>query len=457
MSAGQLLIIDDEPSLRMLLRAVLEEEGWRVLEAGTAREGVQVQTDSPSPVVLLDLRLPDMDGLSVLPKLLEIAPETSVILLTAHGTVHTAVSAMKDGAFDYLTKPADNEEILAVTAKALAFHALRRENADLRARVGGGVEHIIGQSPAIRRIRELISQIAPTEASVVILGESGTGKELVAEAIHDGGRRAKGPLVKVNCAALPAELLESELFGYVRGAFTGAVKDKPGRFQLAIGGTLFLDEIGDLPLPLQPKLLRALQEGCVEPLGGVRPVPTDVRIVAATHKNLEQEVEAGRFRRDLYFRLNVLEVVLPPLRERIEDLPLLVSHFLTRLAAKNGRPVPSVTPRFLELLARHAWPGNIRELINVLERALILSRTRTLGPEALPPQLRQSHSQKDDAASGSSHPPTQTLEELERQRIRDALKEHGGHREKTADALGISRRTLQYKLRKFGLLEREGG
>lgn len=462
------LVVDDEPGHRLMVRAVLEDNGWRVTEVGDGRSALQALRSGPTPdVVLLDMRLPDMDGLAILRSLREMKPDLPVVMLTAFGSVGSAVEAMKKGAYDYLTKPADNDELETVLDKAWQYGRLLRENERLRGETQAGPE-IIGQGPAMRRLGELIEQVAPSEATVLILGESGTGKELIAERLHALSGRKDGPLVKVNCAALPAELLESELFGYVRGAFTGAVKDKPGRFQLARGGTLFLDEIGELPLQLQPKLLRAIQERVVEPLGSVRPVETDVRIVAATNRDLRQEVHEGRFREDLYFRLNVLELRIPPLRERLEDLPILASHLLRKLGRKNRKEVRAVSPDFLEALTHHDWPGNVRELENVLERALILARADVLTPDLLPPHVREAHPERGplaerDTSAQLDQPDTlptpagpfdAALDEAERQALIQALEAHEGHRERTADALGISRRTLQYKLKKHGLIRR---
>uniref|UniRef100_A0A7C3WJG0 Sigma-54-dependent Fis family transcriptional regulator n=1 Tax=Fundidesulfovibrio putealis TaxID=270496 RepID=A0A7C3WJG0_9BACT len=492
-----LLVIDDEPGHRLMVRAVMQDAGWTVAEAANGRQGLdhlRACKDAGCPdAVLLDMKMPGMDGMEVLAHLTRDYPGLPVVMLTAYGTVGSAVEAMKRGAFDYLTKPADNEELKAVLAKAREYHRLQRENRDLRMRVAGAdaAGRMIGQSRAMRQVRELALQVGPAEATVLILGESGTGKELVAEMVHQASPRRDGPLIKVNCAALPGDLLESELFGYVKGAFTGAVKDKPGRFQLAHGGTLFLDEVGELPLPLQAKLLRALQERVVEPLGAVKPVATDARIVAATNRDLRACVAAQTFREDLYFRLAVLEIRIPPLRERMEDLPELAAHLLAKLGEKNKKVVRAVSPAFLERLSRHSWPGNVRELENVLERAVILSRSDTLTPETLPPHLGeaaegagaprpvqtafqtsgpapvQAASQPATLAPGpvsaqAAAPPfapepgaaPASFEQAERMAIQAALEANQGHRERTADALGISRRTLQYKLRKFGLARR---
>jgi two-component system NtrC family response regulator len=458
------LVIDDEPALRLVARAVLGEAGWAVREAGSAEEALDLLNRGLGRevnVVLLDMRMPGMDGLAALPLVRRAAPGAAVVMLTAYGAVGSAVEAMKQGAFDYLTKPADNDELAAVLGKAYEYTLLLKENRELRGRLAGdgAAAGFIGQSQVAQKVRELIEQAGPSEATVLILGESGTGKELVAQGLHLASTRRDFPLIKVNCAALPGELLESELFGYVKGAFTGAAKDKPGRFQLAHGGALFLDEVGDLPLSLQAKLLRAIQERVVEPLGSVRPAPTDVRLMAATNRDLAAEVAAGRFRDDLYFRLNVLEVRIPPLRERTEDIPLLAAHLLGRLAAKNRRPEPRISPRFFEALSRYPWPGNVRELENALERALILSRTDTLRPDDLPPQIANPGAAPRpggplSAAAPAAPPTSHSLEEAERHALQAALDAHAGHRQKTADALGVSRRTLQYKLKKFGLLGR---
>ncbi len=455
------LVVDDEPGHRLMVRAVLTDAGWAVDETPSAEKALEkLRGAKPGrlpDVVLLDMRLPGMDGMEALEAInrLETAGESvPVVLLTAYGSVGSAVSAMKHGAFDYLTKPADNDELTAVMDKAWDYARLLRENKSLRQRVGGGVR-LIGESPSMRALKELIAQVGPSEATVLILGESGTGKELAAEALHEASPRAEKPLVRVNCAALPGELLESELFGHVKGAFTGALRDKPGRFVLADGGTLFLDEIGEMPQNLQAKLLRVLQDGVVEPVGGVTPIHVDTRIITATNRDLATEAKFGRFREDLYYRLNVLEMRMPPLRERLDDLPLLVGHLLRRLGEKNRKVVRGVSPAFLERLSAYSWPGNVRELENVLERALILSRSDTLGPEVLPPHFPGGGGEESRATD--SRPPDDgpmDFDSAEKATIERALAAHGGHRERTAEALGVSRRTLQYKLRKYGLAKR---
>ncbi len=474
----RLLVVDDEDSHRMMIQAVLQDVGWIVDEAENGEQALEYLEETRPSVVLLDMRMPGMDGQETLKRILEMHPELPVIMLTAHGTVDTAVEAMKRGAYDYLSKPADNDELIAVLDKAWEYSMLILENDNLRRKLQNAdpsVE-IAGSSPAIRKVVDFIRQAGPSEATVLVLGESGTGKELIAQALHDASTRAHNPLVKVNCAALPGDLLESELFGYVKGAFTGAVRDKPGRFQLAKGGTIFLDEVGELPFPLQAKLLRVLQERIVEPLGGVHSVPVDVRIIAATNRNLKNEVAKGAFREDLYFRLNVLEIVSPPLRERLEDLPILVSRLLDKLSRKNRKQIQGVSPSFLDALYGYSWPGNVRELENVLERALILARTDILTPDSLPAEILQpatpTRFPPTDNVSGPALPEAEqhgstasfphspemsyisSRENAELEALKKALETYGGHRERTADALGISRRTLQYKLKKFGLIRR---
>lgn len=487
----RLCIIDDEPGHRLMVRAIMEDAGWDVVEAGSGEAGLALLHEEPAPsledeqpaaprtgVVLLDMRMPGMDGRETLDELQRLRPELPVVMLTAYGSVDVAVGAMKRGAYDFLTKPADNEELLATLENAYAYGRMLEESAVLAKGVqygqgavaggaaGGGargdatLRSLVGESPAMLEVKELITQAGPSEATILILGESGTGKERIAEALHGQSHRASMPMIKINCAALPENLLESELFGYKKGAFTGAVKDKPGRFVLAEGGTLFLDEIGELGLPLQAKLLRALQERVVEPLGALRPVPVDVRVIAATNKDLPQAIQEGTFREDLYFRLNILELVAPPLRERLDDLPILVSHLLAKLAEKNHRPAPAVSSQFLQALAPYPWPGNVRELENILERALILCKTETLTPAQLPPRVldaRPPSAKLTEKAAPTGAVSPALLEEAERHALIKALEAHGGHRERTAQALGISRRTLQYKLSRYGLTKRRYG
>lgn len=445
------LVIDDEPAHRLMVRVVLEDAGFTILEADNGSSGLALARAKPVDVILLDMRMPGMNGMDVLRHLRQEQPTIPVIMLTAFGNVGGAVEAMKTGAFDYLTKPADNDELLAVVRKGAEHVRLTTENRELKKQLHHLREtRLIGTSPAMRKIGELVEQIGPSEANVLILGESGTGKELIAQQLHEHSHRQQGPLVKVNCAALPENLLESELFGYMRGAFTGAIQDKPGRFQLAAGGTLFLDEIGELPLPLQAKILRALQERVVEPLGSVAPVNVDVRFVAATNRDLAAMIARGSFREDLYYRLSVLEIHLPPLRERVEDIPLLVDFLLAKLGRKNAKNVRGVSRDFLTALTRHEWRGNVRELENVLERALVLCRSDTLDLRDLPEHFLDESRPVPDPLPLPDNP----LDAAERQALLETLRRFDGHRARTAEALGISRRTLQYRLKKHGLTTR---
>ncbi|MDR2125087.1 MAG: sigma-54 dependent transcriptional regulator [Desulfovibrio sp.] len=450
-----ILIIDDEPGLRLMVRAVLEDAGWTVFEAASGDEGVACFENNPAcaDVALVDMNMPGMDGRTVLARLRAVNPSLPVILLTAYGTINSAVEVMKSGAFDYLTKPADNDELLLTLNRAFEYGRLQEENARLRSELSAddAAERLLGTSLVMRNLRDLIRRAGPSEATVLVSGESGTGKELIAEALHACSERSGNAMVKVNCAALPAPLLESELFGYTRGAFTGANKDKPGRFQLASGGTLFLDEIGELTQDIQAKLLRAVQDRTVEALGSVRPTPVDVRIIAATNRDLRKAAAEGSFREDLFFRLNVLEIKAPPLRDRLEDLPLLTSRLLEKLSAKNRRKIRGVSPAFLAALGAYAWPGNVRELENILERALILSRSDMLDTDSLPPLAVAAVAPPGTEKTPAAEQPALPLEEAEREALLLALARCRGHREKTAAALGISRRSLQYKLKKLNL------
>ncbi|WP_291323382.1 sigma-54 dependent transcriptional regulator [Desulfonatronospira sp.] len=446
----KLLVVDDEAGHRMMIKAVMQDQGFEILEAVNGMQCLEILDSRGADVVLLDIKMPGIDGMQVLEQINRRHPGVQVVMLTAFGSVGSAVDAMKQGAFDYLTKPADIEELKSVMVMALDYSRLVRESAPPGKSLPGLQEkaRIIGQSIAMQRVMDLVEQVGPSEANVLLLGESGTGKELVARALHQAGSRSQGPMVSINCAALPRELLESELFGYQKGAFTGAVKDKPGKFQLAHKGTLFLDEIGEFPLQLQAKLLRALQEKMVQPLGSSHEIAVDVRFVAATNKDLLREVRAGNFRQDLYYRLSVVEIEVPPLRERMDDLTFLVNHFVEILGRKNRKQVRGINSNFLQALKRYHWPGNVRELENVVERAIILCRSDVLDVGDLPESIA--------LAGGSTQaeqksPHGEGLQDAEKKALEQMLKTHNGHRENTARALGISRRTLQYKLKKYGL------
>ncbi len=448
---GKLLVVDDEESHRIMLRAVLQEEGYDVTEAADGPEGIKAVEEGPFDVILLDIRLPTLGGIETLTEIRKISPFTPVLMMTAYASVKTAVEALRAGAFDYLTKPLDIEELKILVEKALEHYHLREENLSLRERLGDRFDFskIIGKSRKMKELFELLSQVAPTDATVLILGESGTGKELVANAIHQNSPRSRGPFIKVACAALPETLLESELFGHERGAFTGAVARREGRFQAAHRGTIFLDEVGEMSPATQAKLLRVLQEKEFEPLGSTRTTKVDVRVIAATNKDLTAEVKEGRFREDLYYRLNVVPVLLPPLRERKEDIPALAVHFFTIYRDKNRKELKEISGKTLDLLVRYDWPGNIRELENCIERGVIMARGDIIAPADLPASILALSQEKPD--SGISFPSGISLEEMEKALILKTLEDTGGNRSRAAEILGINRRTLQLKLKEYNL------
>jgi DNA-binding NtrC family response regulator len=443
-----LLVVDDEPAQRELMAGFLRKRGFEVATAGSGEEALARFRQEPFDLVLTDQKMPGLSGVELLEAVRAINPEVAVIVVTAHGTIETAVSAIKAGAADYLAKPVNLDELLHRIHQVRERQQLRHENRELRLALAERhrVAGIIGESGQMQEVLSLVKRVAPSDATVLIRGESGTGKELIARAIHHASPRAAGPLVKVNCAALPETLLESELFGHEKGAFTGATSARKGRFELAHGGSLFLDEIGDLPLHLQVKLLRVLQEREFERVGSSRPVSVDVRLLAATHQNLEALVKDGRFRDDLYYRINVVTIALPPLRERREDLPLLIDHFLRALAAKNGKTIRGLTREARDALLRYDYPGNVRELENLVERAVVLTRDDVIALADLPLTL-QDPAPEPDTDGGL----LAAVERLERRMIQEALGVADGVQTRAADRLGISERVLRYKLRKYGL------
>ncbi|NOY69141.1 MAG: sigma-54-dependent Fis family transcriptional regulator [Deltaproteobacteria bacterium] len=447
----RILVVDDDTAHRRMLETVLCAEGYEITKAADGQAAVEAVENRFYELVLMDIRMSRMDGLAALKRIKEISPEIPVIIMTAYAEVATAVDALKSGAFDYLTKPLDIDELKIFVKKALDHFRLEEENLRLRERLGERFDfsNIIGSSPAMEKLYETISLVAPTDATVLILGESGTGKELVANAIHENSPRVGRPFIKVNCAALPETLLESELFGHERGAFTGAVGRKSGRFRQAHTGTIFLDEIAEMPIMTQSKILRAIQEQEFEPLGATGTVKVDIRVMAATNRVLENEIRAGRFREDLYYRLNVVSVSVPPLRERREDILTLADHFVKIYAEKNRRIINSLAPRAADMLMRYEWPGNIRELENSIERAVILSRGEVITPDLLPDAVRSVGGETEEEAYLAPAGPT--LGEAEKRMILKTLQENAGNRTKTAEILGISRRTLQLKLKKFGV------
>jgi DNA-binding NtrC family response regulator len=444
----RILVVDDEPAQRELVGGFLRKHGFDVVEAGGGKEAVARFNRDPFDLVLTDQRMPDLSGVEVLEAVRSTSPETAVVIMTAFGTIETAVSAIKAGAADYLSKPLNLDELLHRVHQVRERHSLVAENRELREALAGRhrVEGIIGDSGRMQEVLSLVRRVAPSDATVLIRGESGTGKELIARALHHASPRAGGPLVKVNCAALAESLLEPELFGHEKGAFTGAVASRKGRFELADGGSIFLDEIGDLPPHLQVKLLRVLQEREFERVGSSRPIKVDVRLLAATHRDLEALVREGRFREDLYYRINVVTIMLPPLRERREDLPPLIEHFLRAFAEKNGKTVRGLTREARDALLRYDYPGNIRELENLMERAVVLTRDDVIGAEDLPLALEAPASGSGDGAGLIA-----AVEGLERRMILEALARADGTQTRAAELLGISERVLRYKLKKYGL------
>jgi len=444
-----ILVAEDDPTTRESLGRAMAQAGYRTLQAADGPTALALLRKEPVDVLVTDLKMPGMDGLALLERVRADFPDVIVIFLTAFATVDLAVEAMKKGAYDFLTKPVHLDKLELLLRHALEARRLSEENRELKRhlRAASALERLLGRSVALQRLREIIQQVAATDAAVLILGESGTGKELVAHAIHEGSGRASGPLVKVSCAALPEGLLESELFGHERGAFTGARELRRGRFELAHGGTLFLDEVGDLSPATQAKLLRVLQEQEFERVGGTRTIHVDVRLIAATNRDLEGLVAEGAFREDLYYRLNVVPIRVPSLRERVEDIPLLAGHFLRTSAQRWGKPVPEVTPEALALLCRYPWPGNVRELQHAMESLVVFSRGTPIGPEDLPAAIRGERLGADppDRPSGAS------LRDLERQAIARTLVATGGNRRKAAEVLGIGLKTLYRKIHEFGL------
>jgi DNA-binding NtrC family response regulator len=444
------LVVDDEPAQLELMAGFLRKQGLDVTPAGSGNDALARFRQEPFDLVLTDQKMPDLSGLELLAAVRAINPEVAVIVVTAHGTIETAVNAIKAGAADYLAKPVNLDELLHRIHQVRERQQLRHENRELRLALAERhrVEGIIGESGQMQEVLSLVKRVASSDATVLIRGESGTGKELIARAIHHASPRAGGPLVKVNCAALPEGLLESELFGHEKGAFTGAISARKGRFELADGGSLFLDEIGDLPLHLQVKLLRVLQEREFERVGSSRAVAVDVRVLAATHRNLEVLVRDGRFRDDLYYRINVVTIALPPLRERREDLSLLVDHFLRTLAAKNGKTIRGLTREARDALLRYDYPGNVRELENLIERAVVLTRGDVIALADLPLTLQDPSSELEPKTEAGL---LAAVEGLERRMIQQALRLADGVQTQAAEQLGVSERVLRYKLRKYGL------
>jgi DNA-binding NtrC family response regulator len=451
MHGANILVVDDEVNIRGALVTLLQKKGHDVRGVGTGEEALEHLAMAAAELVITDLKMPGMGGMEFLRRLKDKWPDTEVVVMTAYGSIDTAVEAMRVGAYDYLTKPIDRERFPIVVDKALERHALTTENKQLRDRLETRTrfDQMVGESEPMQRVYNLVDMVAESAVTVLLTGESGTGKELVARAIHHKSTRANGPFVTLNCGALPENLFESELFGYEKGAFTGAMTTKVGRFELADGGTLLLDEVGELSLKSQVDFLRVLETKEFRRLGGTKLITVDARIIAATNRNLEEAVKQGDFREDLYYRLNVVPIRLPPLRERGDDIPLLAERFLSEFTAQHRREPKDISRDAMRLLRLYAWPGNIRQLRNLMERLVITVRDSGIQPEHLPEEIQAS---KEDArtmvvALGSS------LKDIERETIRRTLAEVTNHREKAAKLLGISLRALQYKIKEYSIRE----
>ena len=464
---ARILIIDDEKNIRRTFGMVLKGEGFEVIEAESGEAGLELWRSEGADVVILDVRLPGIDGLEVLRRMRTEAPAQPVVMISGHGTIATALEATREGAFDFLEKPCSRERVVLAVRNALRVGDLDREVRVYKERERGR-QVMIGDSEAMRAIRDQIDRAAPTPARILIRGESGTGKELVARALHEASQRAGGPFVKVNCAAIPEELIESELFGAVKGSYTGATESRDGKFVQADGGTLFLDEVGDMSLRAQAKVLRALQEGEIEKVGGKGVLKVDVRVLAATNRDLEGDVREGRFREDLFFRLNVVPIHVPPLRQRREDVPLLAAHFLARYADENGLPPRAFSDDALAALAKRSWPGNVRELHNAVERLAIMARGETIGPADLAAaglaEADAFAADRDAAVPGLSTDDVQSLGGLVKARqafeaecIRRSLAEADGNVSEAARRLGIDRTNLHKKIQAYDLDAHKGG
>ncbi|SEQ31343.1 DNA-binding transcriptional response regulator, NtrC family, contains REC, AAA-type ATPase, and a Fis-type DNA-binding domains [Solimonas aquatica] len=445
-----ILVVDDEPRLREVIADALDDLGYRTLSADSAEAALQRLAVEPVDLVLSDLRMPGQDGHALLQDIRSRHATIPVVLMTAYSTVKDAVQMIKEGAFDYIAKPFEIGELSATIGNALRLSAALQDNQRLRRELESRYrfDHLIGASAAFRRVIGAIAEVCESRANVLLTGESGTGKELAARAIHYNSARRNEAFVAINCAAIPEGLLESELFGHVKGAFTGAVSARPGRFVQANGGTVFLDEIGDMPVSIQAKILRVLQERVVEPVGGSQSRSVDVRVIAATHRDLREAVRSGGFRHDLYYRLNVFPIELPPLRERREDIPLLLAHFLQELGKSSERPMPAFTPAALRLMERYSWPGNIRELQNCVERAVIVARNGSVDAGDLPAELHEPVSSEN---GGLPSDLDAELERLERRFVLEALARTNGVQVQAAELLGISERSLWHRIKKLGI------
>jgi len=452
MSTTKILVADDEPAIREMLSRSLGEEGYRVLTVDNGKGAVAKMREERPEVMLLDIKMPGMDGIETLAKIREFNRDSSIIILTAYGSMDTVIKAMKLGAYDYISKPFDLEKLKGLIKGTLEAEVLSRKLAfSKKPEERYKLENIVGKNAKMFEVYKRIGRVVDSKATILIRGETGTGKELVARAIHFNGILKDGPFVPVDCASLPEDLLESELFGHEKGAFTGAIAKKYGKFELASGGTLFLDEIGNLSLTTQAKLLRALQEKGIERVGGTKPLKVDVRIIAATHRNLEKAVKEGSFREDLYYRLNVVLINLPPLRERKDDIPLLVEHFLRRYRSESGGRLKYVPLKTLDLLIRYNWPGNVRELENVIERAMVMGKSDAILPHDLPLEVQKFSDLSHLSLPSGKLSLKERVAHLEKELVLNALEETGWVQTKAAKLLGISRRIIRYKMEKYGV------
>ncbi len=446
----EIMVIDDEPAMLRVIRKTLEAEGLRVSVFSDASQALREMKSSPPDVIITDLMMPGMDGFEIIQRTAEISKDTMVIVITAYSSIETAVKAMKLGAYDFVPKPFDPDHLLMIVKRAVENRLLRLENIGLKERLNRRdyLEALIGTSPSIKQIKETVRKIRNTDANVLITGESGTGKELVARAIHYGSLRGSKPFLPINCGALPEELLESELFGYERGAFTGATTSKKGLFEIAHGGSIFLDEVESISLKMQVKLLRFLQDRSFIPLGSNTPREVDVRVIAATNEDLSEAIREGRFRKDLYYRLNVIPISIPPLRKRPEDIPILTRHFINRFSQREGKTIKGITEEAMKALMTYRWDGNVRELENTIERIVILTEKKTIDYDDLPPEIRARGS--EETVFDPSFLPEMTLQELELHYIKRVLHSVGGNKSRAARILGIDYTTLLRKLKTMG-------
>ncbi|HVO66164.1 MAG TPA: sigma-54 dependent transcriptional regulator [Syntrophales bacterium] len=447
-----ILVVDDDLAHRTMLKTLISGWGYNIAEADDGQKAIEAVHQKAFDLILMDIRMVRVSGLEALAEVKKLNPAIPVVIMTAYASVETAVKALKEGAYDYLTKPLDFDELKFTIERAMEHTHLKEENRHLRESLASQFnrQNLIGRSPAMARLMETIAQVAPSEATVLITGESGTGKEMIAGAIHFNSLRKEGPFVKINCAAITETLLESELFGHEKGSFTGADRRKEGKFRQAEGGTLFLDEVSEMSPAMQVKLLRVLQEREITRVGGDEVIKVDVRVIAATNKDLIKEMETGRFRDDLYYRLNVVTINVPPLRERREDIPLIAQHFLKMFAEKNRKNIKGFTPQVMDQLLKYNWPGNVRELMNAVERGVVLSRSDYLGEGELVLAVRDQELSEEAPLKVSKE--DMLLEEVEKEAIMKTLEMVGGNKSEAARRLGITRRTLHIKLKKYGMM-----